>query len=96
MTFTTTTSLPPLPSRERDEQCGAFYNLYRVIGDNSYGVPATDLASPYEQIEMLVARVRCNVCMRSDRYYISIQEMIQEANGVKVEIDGKVWCFERI
>lgn len=94
MKFTTTTSLPR-PSAERDDQCGAFQNLYRVIGDNSYGVPATDLASPYEQMEMLVARVRCNVCTRSDRECVSIQEMIQEANGVKVEIDGKVWCFER-
>ena len=94
MRFTTTTSLPR-PNAERDDQCGAFYNLYRVIGDNSYGVPATDLASPYEQMEMLIARVRCNVCTRSNREYISIQEMIQEANGVVCEIDGKRWCFKR-
>lgn len=92
MSFIKTTSLPN-PGAKRDDQCGAFYNLYRVIGDCTHGVPASDTDSPYERAEMFIARIRMNA-MREKYEFVSIQEMIATANSIKVSIGDVVYRFE--
>lgn len=76
----------PTPSQlKADEQgdfyCGAFGNLYRVIGDNTNGVPATDSCSIEERLEMRLAKlILHNYYRRTAPETISIAQMIQEAN----------------
>ena len=51
-----TISFPGKQHAKREKFCcGAFYNLYRCIGDNRNGVPSTDTDSNYEWAEMAIA-----------------------------------------
>lgn len=65
----------PMPSwrdrQDRADFCGAFGNLYRVIGKSNCGVPDTDeagdtMVGSAAYVEMMIARVRMNYCMQSD------------------------------
>lgn len=49
------------------DQCGAFYSLYQPIGENAYGVPASDTTSPYERAEEAVAKIRMRVAAEIDK-----------------------------
>ena len=71
-----------LKSEERDYVCGAFYNLYTVIGDKTYGVPATDVVFPREeQQEMRDAKLRLfKYYQRTAPGRISIKEMCAEVD----------------
>lgn len=67
------------------DYCGAFYNLYRVIGDCCNGVPYTDTDDKYEWAEMTIARVRLNYCNRTrdiekDYSYTTITDMCNEVD----------------
>ena len=75
----TTQGIPHGRVRFENTYCGAFYNLYRVIGDCDNGVPSTDTKRPTEQAEMLIAKVRCAACYKEIET-ISIQEMIAEVD----------------
>lgn len=75
----------PTPSQlkadEADFYCGAFCNLYRVIGDNTYGVPDTDTCSREEHTEWWLAKlILKNYYKRTAHPTISISEMIAEAD----------------
>ena len=80
--LTCTISFPQRRQPERYD-CGAFYNLYKVIGcDNHNGVPATDTISPFERWEMHVAHRLIGAQMqRERREMISIEEMINEVDN---------------
>ena len=52
-------------------------NLYRVIGENTYGVPDTDTGRPTEQVEMWIAK-RCLIASRENWQTISRAEMDAE------------------
>lgn len=70
----------PDPKIREDYGCGAFYNLYKVIGCyNSNGQPATDTDSEYERAEMIVARIRMNYCT-PEIETVSISEMCAEVD----------------
>ena len=56
-----TTKAKPLNIRKSEcFDCGAFYNLYRVIGDCTNGVPATDKIFPREEREKLAYGISDN------------------------------------
>lgn len=74
-----TISFPERRKRDDEAYCGAFYNLYRVIGDCRNGVPQTDTNSEFEQVEMAIARIRINACY-SKPETISIDQMIKEVD----------------
>ena len=57
--------------QDRADFCGAFGNLYRVIGKCNFGVPETETADDTmvgsaSQVEMMIAKVRMNYCVQSD------------------------------
>lgn len=57
--------------QDRQDWCGAFGFLYKVIGANTCGVPDTDeagdtMVGSAAYVEMMIARVRMNYCLRSD------------------------------
>ena len=74
-----TTQGIPHKTRFENSCCGAFYNLYRVIGDNYNGVPSTDTGRPTENAEMMIAKLRCAACYNPIET-ISISEMIAEVD----------------
>lgn len=71
-----------LKSDERDCVCGAFYNLYTVIGDRTYGVPETDTIHPRAiREEWLRAKlILSNYYKRTAPETISIAEMCAEVD----------------
>ena len=59
------------------DKAGAFLNLYRVIGENTYGVPDTDTGRPTERVEMWIAK-RWLIASRESWPTISRAEMDAE------------------
>lgn len=73
----------PLNYRKSDTfDCGAFYDLYKVIGDCTNGVPATDHIFPRaERKDMRTAyRIIRALMEREKAETISVAEMIAEAD----------------
>lgn len=67
-----------IPKQTNDtDKAGAFLNLYRVIGENTYGVPDTDTGRPTEQAEMAIAK-RWLIASRESWPTISRAEMDAE------------------
>lgn len=67
-----------IPKQTNDtDKAGAFLNLYRVIGENTYGVPDTDTGRPTEQVEMWIAK-RWLIALRESWPTISRAEMDAE------------------
>lgn len=70
--------------QDRQDWCGAFGFLYKVIGANTCGVPETDEAADTTvgsaaYVEMMIARVRMDYCRRSDNAKRGVsQSTIQE------------------
>ena len=79
MEFPITTQRIPRWFAHKDDQCGAFYNLYKVVGACTNGVPATDTDYPMEQAEMCVARIRCLACQEQTEY-VTIAQMCCEVD----------------
>lgn len=79
MEFPFTTRSIPRWFAHKDDQCGAFYNLYQVVGACTNGVPATDTGSVTEEVEMYIARIRCLACQEQTEY-ISIMQMCCEVD----------------
>lgn len=77
------TKAKPLNIRKSERfDCGAFYDLYRVIGDCSDGVPATDKIFPQEERENLrmAYRIIRAQMEREKPETISITQMIVEVD----------------
>ena len=78
-----------IPKQTNDtEKAGAFLNLYRVIGENTYGVPETDTGRPTEQVDMWIAK-RWLMSLRESWPTISRAEM--DAEVAKFLSSHKDW-----
>lgn len=88
--------------QDRADFCGAFGNLYRVIGKCNCGVPETDEAGDTmigsaAYVEMMIARARMNYCIRSDNKQrgvsvSTIQEMMAAVVSKKFIGMFNEWC----
>jgi hypothetical protein len=78
-----------IPKQTNDtDKAGAFLNLYRVIGENTYGVQDTDTGRPTEQAEMVIAK-RWLIASRESWPTISRAEM--DAEVAKFLLSHKDW-----